>query len=531
MKLKNQILTLGAMAVLGSSAFAATVVPAGSITVNTKWTAANSPYILEGIVFVKGCILDIEPGTIIRGQPRTSAGLFDPGALVIRPDAKIQARGTPALPIIFTSAAQSAGAGEFTDANADGIADRWVLANGDGNYHDATPASAPLPPRTPTLKKNANLWGGLVMMGDAFTNNGNEVDAVAPVGVGLEDDGFGQVEGLSAFGADAIYGGSNSEHNGGILKYVSLRHGGAELVTARELNGLTLYACGSQTTISYVDIYSTGDDGLEIFGGSVNCDHININYADDDGLDIDEGYTGTVQFVFILQGEGYGDNGMELDGEDKAENQASTPIFPVGNSKIYNATVLHNSDDNAAGAGVGARMRAGFTGLIANSIFRNYSAVLERTGIQMDTITGVETEPSARTQFNVGLSQVRNNTVFGFTTLYTGHGPGTGTITVSATGGVTGTFVAEAIPSVFYASTLNRTLDTGIVAPVHTALNGVNPRPSLLASNLAYGTPQDNAYIAAPAVTTVYKGAFDRTASSLWTLGWTALNKRGILTN
>lgn len=531
MKLKNQILTLGAMAgLLGSSAFAATVVPAGDITTNTKWTVAGSPYILEGVVFVKGCILDIEAGTIIRGQPRTSSAVFDPGTLVIRPNAQIQARGTPSNPIIFTTAAQSAGGGAFTDANADGIADRWVPANGDGNYHDADPANNPLPPLTPGGSKNANMWGGLVIAGDSFTNNGNQVDVVAPAGIGTEDDGFGIIEGLS--GADAIYGGSNSEHNGGIVKYVSIRHGGAELVSGRELNGLTLYACGSKTTISFIDIYSTGDDGLEIFGGTNNVDHVNINYADDDGLDLDEGYQGLIQYVFILQGRGYGDAGMELDGEDKAEGHPSSPIFPVGDARIYNATVLTNTDDDAAtGGGNAIRMRAGFTGQLVNSIVKNFAAAPAGQGVRVDSITGTETEPSARTQFNVGLLQLRNVTVHNYSTLYTGHGPGTGTISITGAGAVSGTFQGEAIPGVFYANPLLRTLDTGIVAPNHTAANGVNPRPSLSASALGYASTQDQAYVPFHADVTAYKGAFDRTATTLWTFGWTALNKRGILTN
>jgi len=70
-----------------------------------------------------------------------------------------------------------------------------------------------------------------------------------------------------------------------------------------------------------------------------------------------------------------------------------------------------------------------------------------------------------------------------------------------------------------------------IPAPSHDAANGVDPRPSLAASAGAYGTPQDAAYVTSPAVATAYKGAFDRTATTLWTTLWTALNKRGILKN
>ncbi|MCF7688774.1 MAG: hypothetical protein K9M98_07655 [Cephaloticoccus sp.] len=530
MTTKGHILTLCALTLFGSaSAFAYTEVAAGEITTNTKWTVSGSPYILQGIVYVKdGAVLDIEPGTIIRGQPRTDASTFDPGALVITPTGKIQARGTVANPIVFTTAAQSAGGGIFTDANTDNIADRWIPANGDSNYLDADPNGSPLPPKNTNGVKNANMWGGLVLMGDSFTNNGGEVDVNSPAGIGTEDDGYGIAEGLS--GANAVYGGVNSEHNAGILKYVSIRHGGAELVSGKELNGLTCYAIGSKSTVSYIDVYATGDDGMEIFGGTANFDHINLNYCDDDGLDMDEGFQGTIQFVFILQGKGYGDSGMELDGEDKAEGFPSTPIFPVGDARIYNASVLTNSEDNAGGSR-GVRMRAGFTGLLANSIVKNFASVAAGTGIAVDTITGIETEPSARTQFNLGYTQLRNNSVHNYTTAYTAHGPGTGSVTISATGAVTGTYASEAIANVYYPTTLNRTLDTGIPTPNHDSANGIDPRPSLSANALAYGTTLSDSYVTSPAVYTAYKGAFDRTATTLWTTLWTALNKRGILKN
>jgi hypothetical protein len=533
MNIRNTLLQLGAMAFIGSSAFGATHVTT-DITVNTQWTKAAGPYILENVIYVKGAILDIEPGTIIRGQPRTDAATFNPGALVVRPNAKIQARGTLAEPIIFTTAAQSNGAGGYTDVNADGIPDRWIPANGDGNYYDANPATAPLPPVNTTYsptRKNANMWGGLVIAGDAPTNNGNQVDVSFPPD-GILDDGFGIIEGLS--GPDSIYGGGNSDHNGGFLKYVSLRHGGAELVASRELNGLTLYSVGRKTAISYIDIYSTGDDGLEIFGGTVNVDHINVNYADDDGFDTDEGWSGIAQYVFIMQGFGYGDSGMELDGEDKIENNASSPIDPIGDAKIYNATVLMDTGDNAGGTR-GLRLRAGFAGTIANSIVKNWASAAAGTGFAVDGLSGIETAPSARDQFDIGLLQIRNNTAHNFSTGYTSFAGAN--LTQAVTGAVTGTFAGLAVPNVFYQATNNRnTLDpyTGLLKTAvfnHTLASGVDPRPALAASSGAYNTPQDTAYVPSPVDATTYRGAFDRSAATLWTTGWTALNLRGILKN
>lgn len=536
MRLKA-LFVLGTGCMIGNTAFTQTVVPSGSILANTRWTVAASPYILDGIVLVdNNSILDIEPGVIIRGQPPASAAEFNPGALIIRPGSKIQARGTLSQPVIFTTAAQSMGGGEFSDANQDGIADRWVPANGLGNFHDSDPANNPLPPRTPLFKKNAGLWGGLVIAGNAGTNNGNQTGSVSGAPI---VDGYGIVEGLFVSNG-GIYGGGrtlgtgitnlNPDHNGGILKYVSLRHGGALLVAGRELNGLTLYACGAKTTISYIDIYSTLDDGIEIFGGSVNVDHININYADDDGFDVDEGWTGTAQFVFVLQGDQYGDNGIELDGEDKIESNGSSPSVPAGDGRMYNFTVLMSTKDDAVIDGTevsGARVRAGFSGKIVNSIFRNFGSPTTGVGIRIDGLSGVETSPSAIDNFNTGSLQIRNVTVFNFSVEYA---PVSGTITLSNNGLVAGTFGGFPIPNQFYPNPLLRVANPQIPVPVHNTYDGINPRPSSSASASAYATPQDPVYVPTPLLATSYRGAFDRSVATLWTSEWTALSKRGVLT-
>ncbi len=562
MKLRSQLLSLGAIGLLGSSAFAATHITS-NITSSATWTVANSPYILDTQIFVtgSGTVLDIEPGVIVRGQPQSTAGAADAGSLIIRYPAKIQARGTVANPIIFTTAALDAGlagggaaTGLFKDANADLLADRWAPADGDAKYLDLNPATSPLPPRNSADVKNTSMWGGVIIAGDGSTNSGKQVDVDSSGSFTAADDGVGYIEGITA-GPLAEYGGGlipNVEHNGGLMKYVSIRHGGAALSTGKELNALTLYAVGAKTTISYIDIYATGDDGVEIFGGSVNLDHVNVNYADDDGFDVDEGWLGLAQFVFVLQGYGYGDNGLELDGEDKLENDTTTfgtpnASDPTGDARFYNFTVLVSTEAYNSSSAIGgsasaasvnaARMRAGFAGQVVNSIFQNVSGTTAGQGLRVDALktTGLasgetaEYGYSARDYFGQGLLQLRNNTVVGFTTLYTTISGGSAT--QASTGVASGTFNGTAIPSVYYPATLNRTLSTSIPTPAHATANGVDPRPSLAASSLAYGSTQDAAYVVAPAVSTSYKGAFDRTATTLWTSVWTALNKRGILKN
>jgi hypothetical protein len=521
--MKKYTYTLGLAALLSSPAFAATINVTADITANTTWTADNT-YILDRVIYVTGATLDIAPGTIVRGQPDENS--LSAGSLVVRPDGKIQVRGTATTPVIFTTAA--------LDVNGDGNVDksgtpakpvRWTAGN-DASFWDKTPASAPMPALAPNGDKNMSMWGGLVLMGDAFTNNSNQVDVDGNTVINTLDVGQGIVEGLESAVPPAVYGGFNEQHNAGSIKYVSIRHGGIGLAANKEINALTCYAVGKDTTIENVDVYCTSDDGIEIFGGDVNLKNINVNYADDDGFDVDEGWRGSVQFLFVLQGLGFGDSGMEIDGEDKSESQAGV-IDPLPNGRIYNATVwMNNTAQN------GARLRAGWAGTLANSVFQNIGGVLGTSqGIRVDSTSGVETTPSARTNFGTGALQIRNNAVYGFNTQYTSF---TDVLTLSSTGAVSGTIYGSAIPNAFYPATLNRSnvstmFNVGGIS--HTAANGVDPRPLASASSLAYGTTQDPAYVTAPLAATTYKGAFDRTAASLWTTGWTALNKIGVLKN
>jgi hypothetical protein len=579
--MNKNLLALAAAAIAASSASAAVIKvgdasnpgsDANLITTNTFWTADNE-YILDTVIFVKdGATLDIAPGTVVRGQPDESSLLA--GSLVITPTGKVQIRGTKTAPVVFTTAA--------LDADNNGVVDingttqrpqRWTGNADDANFWDKNPKTSPMPAVTTASNwqgsRNYAMWGGVVIAGDAPTNNANQVESDGVAGITNGDAGLGLIEGLENFGELATYGGVNTDHSAGAVKYVSIRHGGIGLTADKEINGLTCYSVGSGTTIENVDIYCTSDDGVEIFGGTVNMKNINVNYADDDGFDVDEGWRGSAQFIFVLQGlvngVSFGDNGLEIDGEDKNENQPSTvntvalgaaTIDPLPYGVISNVTVWQQRTASNA-----ARFRAGYGGAILNSIFQNISGTVGGTGLRIDGLTtstatsgpsvgAVETEPSARTNFGTGLFQVRNNAVVGFTNGYTNFTANG--VTMSAAGVATGTFTTGTLSgivmslsgsnqlssSTLYPALLNRntsTLDsmyTGLTTtPNHTAAASINPRPKATAAAALYGSALDEAYVPSPLVATGYKGAFDRTAASLWTTGWTALNLRGTLAN
>ncbi|MDQ3340178.1 MAG: hypothetical protein M4D80_33900 [Myxococcota bacterium] len=242
-------------------------VPAGDLTGPITWEARNT-YILQGYVFITGGKLTIEAGTVIKGE--------NGSALTITKDATLDAQGTAAKPIVFTS-----------------------------NKTPAAPGD----------------WGGLVMLGKAPINVVGGTNAV---------EGF-----PTSFGDKIVYGGTAPAHDCGKLKYARIEYAGFLLSPDNELNGLTVGGCGSSTLIDYVQVHLGQDDGVEMFGGSANLSHIVITQPDDDALDWDRGWTGKAQFIVIQQRTGRGDKGIEAD-----NNNNDNELLPRSAPEIWNMTMV-----------------------------------------------------------------------------------------------------------------------------------------------------------------------------------------------
>ena len=109
-----------------------------------------------------------------------------------------------------------------------------------------------------------------------------------------------------------------------------------------ELNDLSLGGIGRGTDIHHIEIMNNVDDGVEVWGGTVNFKYLSIWNIGDDSFDIDQGWRGKAQFVLIVQGwsldagqgSGVGDNCFETDGAEDSDYQ------PVTTATIYNATVI-----------------------------------------------------------------------------------------------------------------------------------------------------------------------------------------------
>ncbi|MBL6655433.1 MAG: hypothetical protein ISP61_05250 [Flavobacteriaceae bacterium] len=225
-------------------------------------------WIMNGKVVVRnGGVLTIEEGTIVKAEDGQGV---DATALVIAKGGTLYANGTASNPIVFTDKAD-----QLSYSNTDRLS----------------------PNRFAT---DTGKWGGVIMLGQATVG---------------EDGGEDDIEGIATGYEWTKYGGSLDADSSGSLNYVSIRHSGTALGNGDEIQGLTLGGVGSGTTVTNVEIVGSDDDGIEIFGGTVNVTNLTIWAQSDDAVDLDEGYAGTIDNVAV-QMKASGDNIFEIDGTE-----------------------------------------------------------------------------------------------------------------------------------------------------------------------------------------------------------------------
>lgn len=269
-----------------------------NISEDTTWETGKIYTLGSRISVLSGVTLTIEPGVIIKGEAGSGANAT---ALVIARGAKIMAEGTASEPIIFTSIADEIEPGDIASPNLD------ATLNG--------------------------LWGGVIVLG------------YAPISADAESV---QIEGIPPSDQNGLYGGTDAADNSGVIKYISIRHGGANIGEGNEINGLTLGGVGSGTTIENVEIVSNQDDGIEWFGGSVNVSNVVVWNTGDDAIDTDQAWSGTLDNFAIINP---GDECFELDGGEGSFSETHT----IMNGTVYagEAEGLADLDDKGEAGTVG----------------------------------------------------------------------------------------------------------------------------------------------------------------------------------
>lgn len=452
----------------------------GNITANRTLTA-DTLYTLSGYVKVRpGATLTILPGTKLIGDT-TAAG----SSLWITRGGKIDAQGTAAAPIVFTSA------------------------------------------RSPGNRAPGD-WGGIIIVGNALVNRsaGGGVATMFTEG----PQGTGQNTG------ENYGGGTDPNDNSGTMRYVRIEFAGYAVLVDQELNSLSMYAVGRGTKLEYIQALSGLDDSFEWFGGSVDGRYLVSYESGDDHFDWTEGYNGRNQFLIALQtyqpspraGAGFASvdpRGFEGDGceIDKA-GCTSYVVEPLSRPVFANFSLV-GPGRSAAFANIrdnnGAVFRRGTAGTFVNGVIARWQGV----GINVrDAATDNFRALDSLTVQSVVL--VDNNTATindgtnnydaaGSTCTATGSGgscgtqanlPNTSTLTGFAT-------VFPGLPPSGSAPSLS-SLDwtTGTVAGLHgPAMSSFSSRIGGRVTNFFGGTMTGTNYV----------GAADP-AGSKWWQGWTS---------
>ncbi|WP_261511241.1 hypothetical protein [Chryseobacterium paludis] len=224
----------------------------GTITKDILIKKGN--YTLDGIVKItNGATITIEAGATFNVVTTKSS------SLVILQDGKINAVGTAAEPIVFT-----------------------------------------------TTTKTPGDWGGITLYGNA------PIKAVNGLSQALSEDGN-----------SVYYGGNDANHNSGTMKFVRVEYGGKKINDGTsETNSMTFYAVGAGTTLENLVSYKGTDDGYEFFGGTVSAKNI-VSYGNyDDSFDWQDAWSGQNNTNWYAFQTGTGNFGMEIEASANVDNTA-----------------------------------------------------------------------------------------------------------------------------------------------------------------------------------------------------------------
>jgi hypothetical protein len=317
-----------------------TVTLAGNLTTSRTLTTDTS-YVLSGFYKVRsGGTLKINPGVTIVGDTLVAGS-----SLWILQGGKIDAQGTAAQPIVFTSQ------------------------------------------RAPGNRAPGD-WGGVIIVGKASANRGCP-NAANPSCVATTIT-EGPASGIQNTGENYA-GGTDANDNSGIMRYVRIEFAGYAVDVNQELNALSMYAVGRGTTLEYLEALSGLDDSFEWFGGSVDTRYLVSYESGDDHFDWTEGYNGRSQFLIGLQTykptprPGAGNASSDPRGFEGDGCENDKPGCPDYNNKPYSMPVFANFTLIGSGPNVfagisaantsGATIRRGSGGTLINGVIARWQGI------------------------------------------------------------------------------------------------------------------------------------------------------------
>ncbi|WP_103069991.1 hypothetical protein [Aquimarina sediminis] len=210
-------------------------------------------------------------------------------SLLITKGSKLIARGTKGLPIVFTS-------------------------------------------NEPRKSRKSGDWGGIVIAGSGKINSPSTSKTI-------EGNFLPQY---------SSYGGTQENELTTILSYVRIEFAGNKINQSKELNGLSLYALGSNSIINNIMISYSADDSFECYGGKSNLHNLISYKAKDDDYDFTLGYQGELDNILAIRhpyiSDISGSYAIEADGYDKKEGFLD--LKSLSDIHIKNATIINLSNNS-----------------------------------------------------------------------------------------------------------------------------------------------------------------------------------------
>lgn len=202
---------------------------------------------------------------------------------------------------------------------------------------------------------SSGSWGGLIICGKAPINTG--------------------ASGTSELG-NATYGGTIDADNSGALSFVRIEYAGADYTGTIKFNGLSLFGVGSGTTIGNVALVSGANDGIHLYGGTVNVSNIvSINNLDD-AFEWTDGWNGTATGIYTKRKtDGVGNTGIK-----GSNNASNTDAAPRSNPIIKNVTFLGATSGEADAI----KLKLGTYATIDNVVTSNWT-----TGVNIESDSSV----------------------------------------------------------------------------------------------------------------------------------------------
>jgi len=247
----------------------------------------------------------------------------------------------------------------------------------------------------PFGERNAQDWGGLIMLGRARIN----------IPGGSEG-----IEGLPR-SEDTTYGGEDDNHNCGSLKYVRVEFAGAPFQPNQEVNSFTWGGCGLQTKSEFLQSHYGFDDAFEWFGGNQEAKYLVATYGRDDAFDWQSGTRLKMQFGVAYGNDDLTNMGIEADNYDR-DNTAQ----PFSNGEVQNVTFVGAGQRGADETNVAAVfLRRGTKATINNVVAMNWANFGLRV-VDAQTLTHLgngEIKMNGFLLWNNGVLNNRENTIAG----------------------------------------------------------------------------------------------------------------------